>query len=68
MTQYSQQNKDNLNIILNVSRLTILKLKKVTHCGISPEFLIANLDMLFIMLSLRTDKKAPYEEKTFVRL
>ena len=54
-------------VLLNVSRLTILKLKKVTHCGISPEFFIANLDMLFTMPPLRTDKEAPYVETTFVR-
>jgi len=67
-TQYSKQNKDNLNIIFNFSNLTILKLEKVTHCGISPEFFIANLDMLLIMPSLRIDKETPYVETTFVLL
>jgi len=40
----------------------MLELKKVTHFGISPEFFIANLEMLFIVPSLRTDKEAPHVE------
>jgi hypothetical protein len=56
-TQYSKQNKDKLNTIFNLLQLTILKLKKFTHCGVSPEFFIPNLDMLFIIPSLRTNKR-----------
>jgi hypothetical protein len=68
-TQYSKKKKkDKLNTIFNLSQLTILKLKKFTHCGVSPEFFIPNLDMLFIMPYLRIDKKTPYVEMTFVRL